>query len=175
MSASSADDVEFHAILSRYEQLGDEPPTVNIARNDATFRDDGAHTLKHHGPDIPLRRAPAGRTIEGRVYGDRPWDHPETRSYRWTDHTTMNREINRYVQENWETIRQDLALTGRHRGGFDAHHRVGEGFYNKGMYGAGPREAEYGATSLVLVRIKTRTGSDPPELFVDSAFPSGLL
>ncbi|TDO38037.1 hypothetical protein C8E87_1679 [Paractinoplanes brasiliensis] len=161
--------------MSRYDQLGAEPPIVNIARNDSEFTDDGAHTLLHHGPDVTLRRAPTGRTIEGRIYGDDPWDHPETRSYRWTDHTTMNREINRYVRENWENIRNDLALTLRHKGGFDARHRVGEGFYNKGMHGAGPREAEYGATSLVVVRIKLRPGSDPPLLFIDSAYPSGLL
>ena len=171
----SAEDIELSAIMHRYDQFGETPPPFNIARNDDAFGRIGAHTLEHHGPDLPLRRGAAGRTIEGRVYGDPPWPHTETRSYRWVDHTTMNREVNRYVAENWEQIRSDLALTGRHSGGFDAHHRVGEGFYNKGMHGAGARQAEYGATSLVLVRIKVVPGSDPPQPFIVSAFPAGLL
>ena len=161
--------------MNRYDQLGESPPPFNIARNDDAFGGNGAHTLDHHGPGLPLRRTPNVRTVEGRIYGDQPWRHPETRSYRWTDHTTMNREINRYVEENWEKIRSDLALTGRHSGGFDAHHRIGEGYYNKGMHGAGLRQAEYGATSLVTVRIKLVPGSDPPQPFIVSAFPSGLL
>ncbi|UQU63443.1 hypothetical protein COUCH_31195 [Couchioplanes caeruleus] len=86
----------------------------------------------------------------------------------------MNREINRYVVENWATIRSDLAVDEFHEGTFNADHRVGLGYYNKGMYGAGPREAEYGETSLVRVRIKVVPDSDPAEPFVVSAFPAGL-
>ncbi|MDY7090332.1 MAG: hypothetical protein SYR96_35225 [Actinomycetota bacterium] len=171
----SGDDLSLSAMMNRYEQLGDTPPTFNLARNDDAFGAEGAHTVERHGPDVPLRRDPNTRTVEGRIYGDPPWPRPENRSYRWTDHTTMNREINRYVQENWETIRSDLAETGRHEGGFDANHRVGEGYYNKGMFGAGPRQVEYGATSLVTVRIKVAPGSDPPRPFIVTAFPSGLL
>ena len=170
-----SDDVELSAIMRRYEQLGETPPPFNIARNDDAFEDKGAHTLLHHGPELALRRSPGAPTVEGRIYGDTPWRHPETRSYKWTDHTTMHREVNRYVQENWETIRSDLALTGRHNGGFDAHHRVGEGYYNKGMHGAGPRQAEYGATSLVIVRMRLALDRDPPQPFIVTAFPSGLL
>ncbi|MBM2621797.1 hypothetical protein JIG36_40465 [Actinoplanes sp. LDG1-06] len=163
--------------MRRYDQLGESPPKFEFAQNDNTFKSKGAHTLLHHGPDVPMRRSPDPETltIEGRIFGDPPWGHSESRSYRWTDHSTMNREVNRYVRENWEAIRSDLALTGRHKDGFDAHHRVGEGFYNKGMHGAGPREAVYGVTSLVIVRIKLVAGSDPPQVFVDSAYPSGLL
>lgn len=110
--ASTADDLELSAAMNRYDALGDEPPQFNIARNDDAYRSDGAHTIERHGPDVALRRAPNVRTVEGRIYGDDPWRSSENRSFKWTDHTTMNQEVNRYVQENWETIRSDLALTG---------------------------------------------------------------
>ncbi|MCY1141841.1 hypothetical protein OWR29_27915 [Actinoplanes sp. Pm04-4] len=174
-STPSTDDLELSAMMKRYDQLGDTPPTFNLARNDDAFDTNGAHTVERHGPDVPLRRDPTTRTVEGRVYGDPPWPRPENQAFKWTDHTTMNREVNRYVRENWETIRSDLAEGGRHEGGFDAHHRVGEGYYNKGMFGAGPRQAEYRATSLITVRINVVPGSDPPQPFIVTAFPSGLL
>ena len=160
-----------------YKRLGDTPPTFNVARNDAAFGDsEGAHTLKHHGPDVPLHRDPAvPRTIEGRIYGDGQWSRSENWSYRWTDHTTMNREINRYVRENWEKIRNDLATEGTHSGAFNAGHRVGEGFYNDGAYGAGQRQSRYAAASLVRVSIDLVPGSDPPQPFLVTAFPSGIV
>ncbi|WP_250036067.1 hypothetical protein [Paractinoplanes maris] len=161
--------------MRTYDQLGDTPPPFNLARNDDAFSTNGAHTVERHGPDLTMRRDPSTRTVEGRIYGDPPWPSRESRSFKWTDHTTMNREVNRYVQENWETIRSDLAANGTHKGGFDAHHRVGEGYYNKGMYGAGPPQAEYGTTSLVSVRIKLVPGSDPPQPFIVTAFPTGVL
>nr|WP_221376465.1 hypothetical protein [Actinoplanes polyasparticus] len=161
--------------MRKYDQLGERPPAFNLARNDEAFDTSGAHTVERHGPDIPMRRDPNTRTVEGRIYGDPPWPGAENRSFKWTDHTTMNREVNRYVQENWEAIRSDLATVGTHKGGFDAHHRVGEGYYNKGMYGAGPRQAEYGATSLITIRIKLVPGSDPPQPFIVTAFPTGVL
>jgi hypothetical protein len=43
------------------------------------------------------------------------------------------------------------------------------------MYGAGPRAARYAATSFVTIRIKLVPGSDPPEPFIVTAFPAGLL
>ena len=160
-----------------YDALGDEPPEFNIARNDAAYKDDGAHAGDRHGPDIPLRRDPANqiRTIEGRIYGDEGWDRPDNYSMRWTDHTTMHREVNNYIRENWAQIRSDLALQGSHDGAFNAGHRVGEGFYNEGMFGVGPRQARYTATSLVRVAIDTVPGSDPPQPFIVTAFPAGTL
>ncbi|GIF00126.1 hypothetical protein [Paractinoplanes rishiriensis] len=162
------------AIMDRYERLGDEPPRFNIARNDDAYKAYGAHTIDRHSPDLPLPRDPTSKTIEGRVYADKGWKDAVNRSYRWTDPSTMNREINEYVRQNWETIRGDLALSGFHEGTFDAGHRVGEGYYNKGMWGAGPRQAEYGETSQVVVRVRLVPDSDPPEPFIVSAFP-GLL
>jgi hypothetical protein len=161
--------------MDRYERLGAEPPRFNVDANDAAYQGNGAHTAERHGPDVPMPRDPQSRTIEGRIYGDPPWGRPETRSYRWTDPSTMNRTINEYVQKNWETIRHDLAFDGRHRGGFDAGHRIGEGYLNSGMFGAGPRASQYAVTSLVQIRIQLVPGSDPPVPFVVTAFPAGLL
>jgi hypothetical protein len=86
----------------------------------------------------------------------------------------MNIEVNRYVRENWTAIRDDLAFDGFHDGIADAGHRIGEGYYNKGMFGAGPRAAAYQETSVFRVRIRIVEGSDPPMPFVVSAFPAGL-
>jgi len=173
-STANPDDVAMRDVMRRYDQLGDEPPRFNVADNDAAYNTEGAHTIDRHGPDIPLRRDTTGKTIEGRIYGDDPWQKSATASYKWVDPSTMNRELNRYVRENWTAIRSDLAVDEFHESTFDAGHRVGQGYYNKGMYGAGPREAEYGETSLVRVRIKVVAGSDPAEPFIVSAFPAGL-
>ncbi|MBM2621822.1 hypothetical protein JIG36_40590 [Actinoplanes sp. LDG1-06] len=176
--ATRPEDAELNRVMEVYEQLGNEPPAFNIARNDEAFSDPseerpGAHTLDRHGPDIPLRGDPSVKTVEGRIYGHAEWDHAANWSLRWTDHTTMNREVNNYVRENWEQIRSNLALQGSHSGAFNAGHRVGEGFFNNGMFGAGPREAQYTAASMVRVSINLVPGSDPPQPFVVTAFPAG--
>ena len=101
--------------------------------------------------------------------------HTENWSYRWSDPSTMNRTINEYVRRNWEAIRSDLALGRTHRGGFDAGHRIGEGYFNNGMYGAGPRQSQYAATSLAVIRIRLVPGADPPQPFLVTAFPAGIL
>lgn len=174
--ARGAPDAETQAAVSRYEQLGDFPARFRLTSDDITYREQGAHTLEKHGPEVPLHRGEDGvRTIEGRIYGDEPWARPESWSYRWTDRTTMQTTINDYVAGNWESIRSNLALDGFHEGRFDAGHLVGEGFYNRGMYGAGPREAHYAQTSFVRLRIELVPGSDPAEPFVLTAFPAGLL
>jgi hypothetical protein len=156
-----------------YNALGEDPPRLNIGENDAAHVGDGAHTTERHGPDVPLNRGP-GRTIEGRIYGDPPWGSQENWSYRWSDASTMNRTVNDYIAANWDTIRSDLALNGRHNSTFDAGHRTGEGFYNEGMYGSGPRSAHYGQTSYATVRLELIPGN-PPTFFVVTAFPAGRL
>jgi hypothetical protein len=171
----SPDDVELAKHMDRYEKLGSEPPRFNVANNDAIFQGDGAHTSVRHGPDIPLQRDPATQTIEGRIHGDSPWPKAENFSHRWTDPSTMNRTINDYVRENWEDIRSNLATDGVHRAKFDAHHRVGEGYYNVGMHGAGPRQSRFSTTSFVSLTIRLVPGSDPPQPFIVTAFPSGLM
>jgi hypothetical protein len=86
----------------------------------------------------------------------------------------MNRVVNEYVRRNWETIRSDLAMGEDHVGSFDAGQRVGEGYYNAGMHGAGPTSSHYAETSYVKIRIRLVPGSDPPEPFIVTAYPSGL-
>jgi hypothetical protein len=159
-----------------YNALGENPPRLNLDQNDTAHSGDGAHTVERHGPDIPLERnsVPAGdRTIEGRIYGDPPWGNAQNWSYKWSDASTMNRTVNDYVAANWDTIRSDLALNGEHSATFDAGHRTGEGFYNEGMHGTGPRDAHYTQTSYATVRLRLIPG-DPPTFFVVTAFPSGL-
>lgn len=169
--AGSPDEVELARRMDKYRQLGDAPPKVNVEANDAAHATEGAHTVDRHGPDVPLPRAPGTKTIEGRIYGDDGWPKPESRSYRWIDHSVMNRTVNEYIQGNWETIRSDLAMDDVHVAVVDAHRQIGEGYYNKGMYGAGPRQAQYSTTSVWQIRIRLVTGSDPAELFVVTAFP----
>ncbi|ALG10331.1 hypothetical protein [Kibdelosporangium phytohabitans] len=169
-------ELDLRKATDTYHALGDEPPRLNLDQNDATHVRDGAHTVERHGPDVPLNRSdapPGDRTIEGRIHGDPPWGRPENWSYRWSDGSTMNRTVNDYIQANWDTIRSDLALNGEHSATFDAGHRTGEGFYNEGMYGAGPRSAHYGQTSYATVRLRLIPGN-PPSYFVVTAFPSGL-
>ncbi|WP_203782402.1 hypothetical protein [Paractinoplanes rishiriensis] len=173
--ARHPDDVRLAQIMRTYDQLGAEPPEFNVAANDDAYRSRGAHTIDRHGYDMPLRRDPAEKTIEGRIYGDDGWDRPDNWSLRWTDPTTMNREINDYVRQNWEEIRTNLAVDGSHSGAFNAGHRVGEGFYNDGMFGVGPRNAHYTAASLVRVSIDLVPGSDPPQPFIVTAFPAGVV
>lgn len=163
--------------MDTYQKLGDEPPEFDIAANDAAYGGQGAHSYDRHGPAVPLQRDanPQGgnRTIEGRIYGDAPWPNVQNWSYRWTDPGTMNRTVNAYLRDNWEGIRSDLALDGEHEGKIVAGNAVGQGYYNPGMYGAGPRSSTFGVTSMAKVRIKLVPGSDPPIPFIVTTFPSG--
>jgi hypothetical protein len=159
-----------------YDEMGDTPPRFDLRQNDAAWGTQGAHTLARHGEDVPLRRAdapPGSPTVEGRIYGDRPWDGTQNYSYRWLDHTTMNDTVNQYVQDNWDTIRSDLLTEGRHHGWVDTGRAVGEGFYNSGMWGAGPRNAVASQTSFAEVTIVPGNPWDPRSVFVLRAFPSG--
>lgn len=161
--------------MRRHDQLGDDPPRFNVGANDVAYGTHGAHTADRHGPGIPLARAPGQQTIEGRIHGDDPWQNPENWSFRWSDPTTMNRTINDYVERNWDRIRDDLAFSGAHDSSFDAGHRVGQGYYNDGMYGVGPRNSHYAETSFVKIRLRLAPGADPPEPFILTAFPLGIM
>lgn len=170
-------DPEEARVYDTYNKLGDEPPEFDIAANDAAHGSHGAHSDERHGSTVPLHRDPdpqsGNRTVEGRIYGDSPWDRPENYSYRWSDPGTMNRTVNAYVRDNWESIRTDLAFDGKHQGKVVTGNAVGEGYFNRGMYGAGPRAATYGVTSTAVVRIKLVEGSDPPIPFIVTTYPSG--
>ncbi|WP_327141955.1 hypothetical protein [Nocardia sp. NBC_01327] len=170
-------DPEVRKATEIYHALGDEPPRVNIGENDLAHAADGAHTVERHGPDVPLNRddAPPGdRTIEGRIYGDPPWSHAQNWSYRWSDASTMSRTINDYLRANWETVRSDLALDEFHKATFDTGHLTGEGFYNEGMNGLGPKSARAGRTSFATVVLNLIPGR-PPSFLVVSGYPAGLL
>lgn len=169
-----SEDEQLADIMRRHDQLGEAPPRLNMTDHDEKYKDNGAHTIKRHSPDIPLRRDLNLKTIEGRIYGDKGWNGCTSGSYQWTDSSTMNREINKYLRDNWEEIRSDLAMEGEHVRLFDAGHRVGQGFHNKGMHGVGPRQAEYGETSIVKIVISLVEDSDPAEFFIVSTYPAGL-
>jgi hypothetical protein len=171
--ARTPDDPDLAQAMRVYDQLGADPPKIDVALNDAAHS--RAHTLDRHGPDVPLRQQAGVQTIEGRIHGYHGWGQPENQSFKWDDPSVMTREINNYVQRNWETIRSDLAADGVHEGRYDAGHRVGEGFLNGGMYGFGARQAEHTPTSLVRLRIRLVPGSDPAQPFLVSAFPAGIL
>jgi hypothetical protein len=168
----TADDIQLVSWQDRYTKLGDEPPRFNVARNDAAHS--RSHTVERHGPDIPLQRDPAEKTIEGRIYGDTGWPASQNGSFKWNDPSTMNRTINDYVRSNWEQIRYELATDGLHVNVFDADHAIGTGYVNKGMYGAGPVQSRYAVTSTVRIRIQVVPGTDPPVPFIVTAFPTGL-
>lgn len=168
-------ELEMREIVATYERLGDVPPTLDLSANDNQYATNGAHTIERHGPQIPLDRNPSVRTIEGRIYGDPPWPGPENWSYRWSDPATMNRTVNNLIRENWETIRSDLAMYGRFRGAFDFGRVIGEGYFNSGMHGTGPRQATYAPTAFVQLTLRLVPGSDPPEMFIVTAYPSGVV
>jgi hypothetical protein len=73
-SGSPAPDVKLQQIIRRHQQLGDEPQQFDFAAHDRAFEDDGAHTITHHGPQLPLARQPNVQTVEGRIYGETGWD-----------------------------------------------------------------------------------------------------
>jgi hypothetical protein len=157
------------------QSLGEQPPRINVRNNDSAHRAGGAHTIEHHGADIPLRRSdnPGGKSIEGRIHGDPPWSEPVNTSFRWTSDAVMNQVVNDYIRNNWERIRLDVAVNGKHANAFDAGTLVGEGFVNAGMGGAGPRQAAYAQTSLVRIIVNVDPGP-PAGIFVYTTFPNYL-
>jgi hypothetical protein len=170
-------EIELRRAMGVYNALGDAPPRINLAENDAAHAGEGAHSLERHGPDVPLTRgdaAPGGRSIQGRIYGDSPWGRAENWSYRWADESTMSRTINSYIRTNWENIRSQLSLTGEFEETFNAGNAIGDGFFNEGMFGSGPRNAVFQRTSYVTLRLRMVPGSTPPTFFVVTAFPSGM-
>jgi hypothetical protein len=168
------------AVEHIYNSLGERPPRVTLEANDAA--NPAAHGLERHGPGVPLERAgavPGTRTVEGRVYGDPPWNQPgeggqQNYSFRWRDDTVMNRAINDYLRAHWEQIRTDLALNGGHDATFNAGAPVGEGYYNARMFqpgaGANP-QATYIATRWVTIVIRIVPGN-PPGFYVHTAYPT---
>ncbi|MGW0434450.1 WXG100-like domain-containing protein [Micromonospora sp. NPDC003197] len=163
--------VEWARVAKVFIDLGDNPPSFDVASNDAAHASHGAHTLDRHGPNVPLARDPHTRTIEGRIYGDPPWPRRQNYSSRWPDAISMNRAIKEYVEANWQTIREDLALEGRHTG-VGPSGVNGEGYYNANSHGVGgsPLARRYVPTNI-RVAMRLVPGSDPARAFIVTAFP----
>lgn len=149
----------------------DRPWTFDIAQNDLRFLD--AHTTAKHGAGVPLRREDAGpgeRSIEGRIYGDRPWDRRENTSSRWLSEEVMKSTVEEHVRQHWGEIVERLATGQSCKTTFDAGHPVGEGFINANRGTSGPRQAVYGQTDDVtlIIDIDPTTG----EPYVVTAYPN---
>jgi hypothetical protein len=93
---------------------------------------------------------------------------------RWQSDSAMVRTINDYIRANWERIRNDLALNGRHSGGGSAGGAIGDGFVNANI-GAGAAAAtpKYAISSLFVIRIFLIEGP-PIDLVVLTSFPSPM-
>jgi hypothetical protein len=168
-------ELELRTYVARYEALGDSPPLVVIADNDAAHQD--AHTEERHGPGVIVWRSQGGpgvATLEGRIYGDPPWNGTENWSYGWLSESVMNRTVNELLRQNWEAIRSDLALSLRSDRTLDAGAEIGQGFFNRGMYGAGPVRSQYSRAQHVRLRIRIVPNSDPPQMYILTAFPVGV-
>jgi hypothetical protein len=48
-----------------YNDLGPEPPRINVAKNDTAYGNLGAQTVERRDSTVPLHRDPNVRTIEG--------------------------------------------------------------------------------------------------------------
>ncbi len=84
----------------------------------------------------------------------------------------MTRTINDYVARNWDAIRSDLAQDDRHSAYFNAGHKVGEGYFNTGMYSSAPDQSRFSTTSHVRITILPDRGTDPPTPYILTAFPA---
>jgi hypothetical protein len=164
-----------------HDQLGAEPPRLDMRLEDANPDNANAHTTGRpfgpnggrHDPGIPLERTaapPGDATIEGRIYGDAPWTRPENSSFKWFDDPTLNNAVNDYIQANWELIRNDLALDGAHNNFVRTGNAVGEGYINENMNGAGPRLARYMVTSNFRITILPKATA--PYFYVITTFPA---
>lgn len=184
-------DVEWQEFKQLYDDLGDEPPHIDIDLNDAKYSQEnlagtaleghGAHTVGtpgskgRHTPDMPLYQKDGGKTVEGRIYGGPGWNGQARKSTKWYSRDHANQAINTYLQNNWEQIKLDLAINGRGTYRFKTGKPVGHGFVNKktGMPGASanPEASKLIDTSFVEMTIRLDPGP-PPAPFVVTAFPS---
>ncbi len=173
--ASAEAELDLRLKIRQFEQLGDTPPTIDIAANDAQYGSHGAHTVERHGPQITMERSPRERTVEGRIYGDPPWARPENWSYRWRDVPTMNRLINQAIRDDWDVIRNELVFNGYAERKIYIGSVVGDGFFNEGMYGAGSRQAKYSVAAGMVFRLRLVPGSDPAEFFLLTSYPTPVV
>jgi hypothetical protein len=137
-----------------------------------------AHTLERHGPQVPLRRDDApenARTVEGRIYGDAPWRDEANFSFRWFSRSLINDVLNRYLRDNWDDVRLDLALREKHTKLVQHEHAVGEGFRNAnfGQENSRPRSVYLQTNFYEITLDLLHPGRGPPVIQVTTAFPNG--
>jgi hypothetical protein len=154
-------------------------PTVDVAANDAAHgAAHNAHTGDRHGAQVPYSSAgqpPGTRTIESRVTTGDGWNKVEPRSFQWNSDAEMNATINKYIKDNWSTIKDELAL----RGYFDMEKiplpsgtTVGKGFVQgpPSVPGGTPTAIPTNATTFAL-KLRMVDGV-PPQVVVLTSFPS---
>ncbi|WP_404364629.1 annexin [Corallococcus coralloides] len=151
-------------------------PTLNVAANDAAHGTaHNAHTIDRHGASLPTNIAdapPGARTLESRVTTGDGWGKVENNSFQWSSDATMDATLNKYVADNWDTIKTDLALYGH------SDHlnipvppgtTVGKGF-TAAVDSAGNRTAVPANAGSYNVRLRLIDGT-PPQVMVLTAFP----
>jgi hypothetical protein len=181
-------ELDHREVLDRLNALPERPPHVDMAANDAANRPNGAHTSLRHNPDFPMERSldaaghPDGtQTVEGRVYGDPPWDvegGQQNKSFHWRTWDLLNETVNRYLRAHWAQIREDLALLGSHDATADAGKPVGDGYFNRRAYQPGahdnPVPQRINNVSRFTIRIRFNPGGHPP-FFILTTFPDPPL
>lgn len=156
------------------KDLGEAPRKIDIVKEDAINQISGSHTIDRHGANIPLRRDPSIKTVEGRIYGDTGWSRAENNSFKWKSDSIMNRTINEYVETNWTKIKEDLAINGEHVASFNTKKAVGEGFINESLSKTTTPVSRYAQTSYVKVIFELKPGN-PPSFIVITSYPSVSL
>lgn len=173
--------------LQQLDAAYPEPPTIDIAANDAAYHDQGAHTGERHGSFVPLwiRDAlPGEKSIESRVASGEGWNGQESKSFRWLSVDIMNKTLTEHIRSRWDKIKLELALYGAYDGPKNAQGQlrstpagevVGEGFEQV----HGPVRPD--ATSDIVyyfregtsftVRIRLIDGT-PPRIMILTSFPS---
>ena len=171
---------------------GRHDPDMPLRRSDAEPISTGRHRQLPDGRFVPEPGDKYPRTVEGRVTGDTPWEgRRQNFSSRWKSDADLNREVNKYISDNWERIRLDLADSekGYAHEGFgwarneDGTRRiVGEGFANKNQPFTNPAgvpnvppgrpEPEYFETDSYRITVRVDP-NNPSRPYVVRAIPEG--
>ena len=91
-------------------------------------------------PDLqaPTARRREAATIEGRIFGEPPWNRRVNYSYRWQSNDELNDVVNEAIRARWADIKLHLAFNGIFEETFDAGRTVGQGFVNANAEAGGP-------------------------------------
>ena len=91
-------------------------------------------------PDLqaPTARRREAATIEGRIFGEPPWNRRVNYSYRWQSNDELNDVVNDAIRARWADIKLHLAFNGIFEETFDAGRNVGQGFVNANAEAGGP-------------------------------------